>query len=243
MAIKRDAVSSFERQNTTPAKKDRTPKTKSATPTPKEKKGTSWGVIILLLFLFFPVGIWLAISKLHKETENFTKNGKNVFIIGIVFAACGIIYLTGGTDTIAAFLFFEALGAVMIWQGNSYKKLGQKYEKYHSVLVNSTDGSIDNMTSILGVNYDQAVADLNMMIGKGLFPDSYVNMDERTLVSPLLRRTFEPIAPDISNSQSDAADTPSASQVKTIKCPNCGGINTINIGDDNLCDYCGSPLE
>ena len=243
MAVKRDAVSSFERQASTPAKRLDTSKTRNTAPAPATKQGTSWGVIILLLVLFFPVGIGLAISKLHKEHENYAKNGKTVFIIGIVFAFLGIVALAGEGDTFASFLIFAGLGAVMIWQGLSYKKLGQTYEKYRSVLVNSADGSIDNMASILGVDYDQAVADLNEMIAKGLLPDSYVNKDDRSFVSPLLQKSFESFAPEIPYPQVGAAVTRSTPQVKTIKCPNCGGINTINIGDDNLCDFCGSPLE
>ena len=243
MAVKRDAVSSFERQASTPAKRPETSKTRNAAPATSTKQGASWGVIIVLLVLFFPVGIGMALSKLHKEPENFVKNGKNVFITGIVFAALGLVYLSGGKDTIAAFIIIGGLGAVMIWQGLSYKKLGQTYEKYRSVLVNSADGSIDNMASILGVNYDQAVADLSKMIAKGLLPDSYVNKDDRSFVSPMLQKTFGSFVPEISYPQGGATVTRSVPQVKTIKCPNCGGINTINIGDDNLCDFCGSPLE
>ena len=225
MAGKRDAASGYEWQSIA-----------------SEKQGASWGVIILLLVLFFPVGIGLALSKLHKESENFAVNGKNVLITGIVFAALGLLYLSAGKDAVPAFVVFGALGAIMIWQGHSYKKLGQTYQKYRRVLINSADGSIDNLASVLGVNYDRAVADLNRMIGKGLFPDSYVNDDERCFKSPLLQKGYVSFAPELSYPLGGADASRSVPRTKSVKCPNCGGINTINVGGDNLCDFCGSPL-
>ena len=255
MAVKRDAVSSFERQKSAPKRTAGTTSYSSPTTvssvssipsTPaKQKQGTSWGVIILLLVIFFPVGIGLAISKLHKEPENYEKNGKNVFIVGIVFAVLAFLYLVGGSDTTFAFVVFAIAGAAMIWQGLTYTKLAKNYEKYRSVLVNSTDGSIDNIAAALGLTYDQAVSDLGKLVAKGLLPDSYVSQEDRTFVSPLLQKSFNAYSSEIPYREETGTVRSSSqtSQVKTIKCPNCGGINTVNINFDNICDFCGSPLE
>ena len=43
-----------------------------------QKKSFSWGIIVLMLFLFFPVAIFMIIKKMTDEKFNYVKNGKSL---------------------------------------------------------------------------------------------------------------------------------------------------------------------
>ena len=43
-----------------------------------QKKSFSWGIIALMFFLFFPIGIWMLVKKMTDEKFNYIKNGKSL---------------------------------------------------------------------------------------------------------------------------------------------------------------------
>ena len=68
-----------------------------------QTKSFSWGIIVLMLFLFFPVGIYMLVKEVTSEKFYMAKNGKALKIIGwalIGFAAMYLLMsLSGELDT------------------------------------------------------------------------------------------------------------------------------------------------
>ena len=59
----------------------------------KEKKSTSWVIIIVVLIIFWPVGLFLLYRKITADKVAALKNSKVLNIMGWVFAALTIMYL------------------------------------------------------------------------------------------------------------------------------------------------------
>ena len=71
-------------------------------------RGASWSVVILLLFVFFPVGIFLLVRKVTLEIDSYTKNGTVMQTLGGVLLALGLMYT-----------FLGLTGAMVDQNGNS----------------------------------------------------------------------------------------------------------------------------
>lgn len=244
MANRHEVLSSFERNAAQePILRNRSTRRNDS----GAQKGASWTVIIIFLFLFFPVGVALMLVKLHKEKDHCVSNGKGTAIVGWVFFAFGIIYtiegLTGGLETrsggsIAGGVLMMLIlccggGIALVSHGGKYKKLGLAYAKYAAVIAESPDGSLDQIAASLPRTYDQTCSDLQELLNAGFFPGCYIDRNSRSFVSPAEKRGA-------------AAENRTANQKSSapavIKCPNCGGINAVT--DDRAeCEYCGSPLR
>ena len=98
-----------------------------------EAPPNSWSGIYLALFFFFPLGIWLSLSRLHRETDRYLSNGKRVAVIGWIFFGIGVIYYAifqgmlaeGYTDIESAVTFFGwiAIGGLAFMVGNIRKSV------------------------------------------------------------------------------------------------------------------------
>lgn len=211
----------------------------------KSHKIVPWSVIILLLFFFFPIGIVLILVKLHKDSENFITNGKGTAKVGWVFFGLGIIYLfmaLGEIGTKSNYVLMFAVGALccvggfaLVRHGNKYKNMGLKFARYFPCIANSRDGSLYRIASSSGILYDTVCSDIQSMINLGLLPDSYIDISSQRLISPLIKK-------DRYMDSFSYMEEATKKLKKTVKCPNCGGINQITC-DDNMCEFCGSPLE
>ena len=214
-----------------------------------QKKSFSWGIIILMIFLFFPVAIYMIVKKMSSEKFNMIKNGKSLKILGWVLIGFAIIYLilglTGelknedGSSIAGTLIVIELIlgvsGVLSLVKGKKYIKCGEKYSRYVSVVNASNDLLIDNIAAAIPTTYEKAAADLQAMIDAGYFMNAYVDLNRRELV---MHR----------NQQSNYTNTftvnPQNTGDKTTskKCPNCGATNTVIEGTACECEYCGSPL-
>ena len=214
-----------------------------------QKKSFSWGIIILMMFLFFPVAIYMIVKKMSSEKFNMIKNGKSLKILGWVLIGFAIIYLILGLTgelknedgssiagtLIVIELIFGVSGVLSLVKGKKYIKCGEKYNRYVSVVNASNDLLIDNIAAAIPTTYEKAAADLQAMIDAGYFMNAYVDLNRRELV---MHR----------NQQSNYTNTytvnPQNTGAKTMskKCPNCGATNTVIEGTACECEYCGSPL-
>lgn len=204
-----------------------------------------WLVIILLLFFFFPIGIVLMIIKLHKDSENFITNGNGTAIVGWVFLGLGVIYFfmgLGVKDTDSNYITMLAVGVIfcvggfaLVHHGNKYKNIGLKFARYFPCIANSKDGSLYRIASSSGISYDTVHGDIQSMINLGLLPESYIDNISKCLVSPLIKK-------DSYMGPLTYTEKPKKNLEKVVKCPNCGGVNTIT-DEGSVCEFCGSPLE
>ena len=224
----------------------------------KAKQGASWGAIVLLLVFFFYIGIPVMLNKLHKDKENMLANAKKTTTVGKVFFGIGCLYvlmgLTGsltaedGSSVLGMIIVMVALfcggGFAIIRHAKKYKNLGLLYERYRPVISGSPDGSLDDMAEVLCETFDETTQNIQSLIGASLLEDSYIDRARRILVSPLVASMHMSRPLHISISTNYPGKTKSATpEIRTIKCPNCGGVNNIAEGAANVCDFCGSPLE
>ena len=61
-----------------------------------QKKSFSWGIIALMFFLFFPIGIWMLVKKMTDEKFNYIKNGKSLKILAWILIGFAVMYLIMG---------------------------------------------------------------------------------------------------------------------------------------------------
>ncbi len=214
-----------------------------------QKKSFSWGIIILMLFLFFPIGIFMIAKKVSSEKFNMIKNGKSLKILGWILIGFAVMYLilgiTGELETedgssavggiIVAECFFGGFGALSLIKGKKYIACGEKYNRYVSVVNASNDLLIDNIAAAIPTTYENATADLQAMIDAGYFMNAYVDLNRRELV---MHRNQQ------NNYTNTYTPNPQNTSAKTVskKCPNCGATNTVTEGTTCECEYCGSPL-
>lgn len=224
----------------------------------KKEKGDPWSVIILLLIFLFFIGIPLMLSKLHKDKENMLSNAKKTSIVGWIFFGLGCFYLlmslTGnvvaedGSSIIGGTIMMVVIccggGYAIVRHAKKYKDMGLKYERYITVAASSPTGSLDDMAAAIGETFDDTSRNIQSLIDAGLLENSYIDQMQRCLVSPIVGSTCQTRRMQSSTNVNTAQPAKAAKpKVKTVKCPNCGGVNNVTEGAGNICEYCGSPLE
>lgn len=213
-----------------------------------QKKSFSWGIIALMFFLFFPVGIWMLVKKMTDEKFNYIKNGKSLKILAWILIGFAVIYLimgiTGeletedGASVIGGVIMMLVIsgggGAFALYKAHSYIKKGTKYNRYISIINSSNDTLIDNIAAAYPTSFEQAAKDLQSMLDDGYFMNAYVDLNRRELIMPPKAATV--------NVAVNQNTSPSYGQPTSVKCKNCGATNTVVPGTVNECEYCGSPL-
>lgn len=221
------------------------------------KKAAGWGAIIAALVFFFPAGIVMAGVKLSREKDNYSSNAKGNRIIGYVFIGLGIFYfimcLTGQTTEPATFgqaltglLIFAAIGSYPCYAGFKYGKIGQIYDKYMPLINESVDGSLDDIAAATGKNYDEVVSDIDVLIKAGCLKDIRIDTTNRVFTSDIMNMKKTAAAKKkimATESEIISRKEKGLLNYKTIKCPNCGATNNVVYGEENVCEFCGSPLE
>lgn len=217
-----------------------------------QKKSFSWGIIVLMLFLFFPVAIFMIIKKMTDEKFNYVKNGKSLKILGIVLLCFAGIYLIMGlTDgfqptedgssviggVIVCELIFGGCGALCLIKGMKHVKRGEKYNRYVSIINASNDLLIDNIAAAVPTTYDRATSDIQSMLDAGYFMNAYLDLNRRELIMAKAASQPNVVINNVYTNTNAADSVP-----RSVKCPNCGATNTIILGTKNECEYCGSPL-
>ena len=180
----------------------------------------------------------------------FTFKGTIVAIIGwfaIVIAALatlGFIFSGFDSDSIAdivgviiAIILLYLVGFLCLRYRKKCKTLNLLYKKYSPLLANRSDGSLDNMAAAAGMSYDTVKADIQKLIDTGCFPGYYIDVQRRSVVKPFFAMG------ESSAAQTSAFAMDRNAATRTVKCPNCGGINTVVVGSNSVCEYCGSPIK
>ena len=213
----------------------------------KGNTGPSWGVVILLLFIFWPVGLYLLIKKLTSDkTAAISSSGKGLKVTGIIliaFAALGFLgFITSaveqgaGSDDVGGIivlLFFAAGGVALLLKAKKLKKESESIKQYLAIIVNGNVRQLDTIASTTGKPYDVVYNDVKNMIDKGYLKNAYINENAREVVLP----SDAPVVP-ITVANVNATPV----QTKVVACPCCGANNTI-VGETGECEYCGSPLK
>lgn len=196
----------------------------------EKKKTMSWGWIIFWCIFFWPVGVYFLFKKLSSDKAATLQSSKKVSIIAYVLIGIGVISLAGSAQTepstSGVAVLFVIGGVWLFFVARKMKANGEKYKKYINLVINQKITDIDNIAASMGVNFEIARKDLQKMIDTGYFAGAFINVNTREimLVNP-------------------EANTKSQSQTRVVVCKSCGANNTISVGQSNVCEYCGSPLE
>ncbi len=90
-------------------------------------KSPSWVPVILLLILFWPVGLYLLYRKLAADTRIRGTKGKGLTVAGciiIIIGACSLFQLPQADTSVVtgAFTFFVVIGIIFILQAGKIKR-------------------------------------------------------------------------------------------------------------------------
>lgn len=194
----------------------------------------SWALVIFLLIIFWPVGVYFLIRKLSGDKKASLSSGRKMAIWGWIIAGMGIISWTslmedGFIDGTLGMLFFVSLGLILVYLGKKSLIIATKYKKYIDLIVNRRLRSIAAISSAIPVSHDSAIKDIKEMIDKGFFEDAYINYNLDEIVF----------------SEEDEADE----RVKkhrvdmiVVPCNGCGANNKVEKGRVEHCQYCGSLI-
>ncbi len=195
----------------------------------------SWPVIILVLCIFWPVGIFLIIKRISLDKKTAMRAEKLIGGIGIAsYCFAGVGFLTCftegfGSEDIGLILFFGIAGFVLCKLSQKIKRDAEDVKKYLSVIVNGNERQIDAIATSMGKSYDVTKNDIQKLINKGYLKNAYISEGTREIVLP-------------SNNTQEQVGTTINVTTKIASCPCCGANNTI-MGNVGECEYCGSPLK
>lgn len=212
-----------------------------------QKKSFSWGIIILMLFLFFPVAIFMIVKKMSDEKFNYIKNGKSLRCLGIVLISFAVIYMVMGLNgdvmsndrgtIIVIIIAFVVGGALSLFKGTEFINRGKKFNRYVSIINASSDLKIDSIARAVPTTYDNAIADIQVMLGAGYFKNAFIDTSRRELLMGRTQKNQGVVINNISN----PSEVSTICQNHSGKCSNCGATNSNN-EKSMECEYCGSPL-
>lgn len=201
--------------------------------TPTNKKSPSWLLVIFLLFIFWPVGIFFLVKKLSADKQASLTSGKKTVVWGwIIFSigalgSCGMLdqrTLDGASGT----LFFVFAGLALVFVGKMSAKKAVKFKKYIKLIVNEGLRSIPSIAAAIPATADEATEDIQEMIKKGFFMDAYINFSTNKLV---FIREENQVESNLMTSQ------------LIVSCNGCGANNKVASGQVSKCQYCGSLIS
>lgn len=210
----------------------------------------SWPIIILALWIFWPVGIFLIIKRVSIDKKASLVSGKIFGILGIImyvitgfFGLGVVICLTDMSDPsmVEVLPIFLVIAIIFGLGGFALQKVSRKIKreaedikKYLSVIVNGNERQIDAIASSIGKPYDVTKNDIQKLINKGYLKNAYINEGAREVVLP---------SNDVQVQTETSANVTSIGiATRVVACRCCGANNTIS-GEAGECEYCGSPLK
>lgn len=201
-----------------------------------------WPVIIIVLCVFWPVGILLIIGRVSVDKKAALSVGKLVGIAGgvsYVMAILGLVVcLSDGftSDDVIMILFFAIAGFALRKVAKKIVKDAEDVKQYLSIIVNGNVRQMDNIAATTGKSYEIVRSDIQKMIKKGYLKNAYINESTREVVLPN-SETSE--MKNVNNSNKIQAEK---IPTKIVACSCCGANNTI-AGEQGECEYCGSPIK
>ena len=185
----------------------------------------SWPVIIVLLFLFWPVGFYLIYKKVQTDKKTALTASKILNLLGTLFIVVGVITLIAVVG-----IFYLALGIILKKFSKKLINSAENVKKYLAIVINGNVRQLDGIAAAVGKPYDVVKKDLQKLIDDGYFKNAYINEANREIVLA---------QPTVNTEVNMRGNTGAAPRVVSCSC--CGANNTV-YGATGECEYCGSPL-
>ena len=208
----------------------------------------SWPVIILALFIFWPIAVFLIIKRVTTDRRTAMGAGKLIGGLGVLLYVCAAFCLLptifnggdsdlflGGAVMVA---FCGAAGFALKKVSKNIVKNANDVKQYLAVIVNGNMRQLDSIASAVGKPYDVVRKDIGRMIDQGYLKNAYINEGMRELVLPV----NTPAVPNMAYANPNPNVKAAPVQTRVVACPCCGANNTI-VGKLGECEYCGSPLS
>lgn len=183
-------------------------------------------VIVIAFLVFWPIGIYLLISRNTATKQGMFAGGLNfkqsATIAAILFAMALFCLFDSDIRSVSIIYIIGAV-ALLFYGKNNEKKIA-RYRKYIELVVNNNISGIDTIANACGINYDTCRNELATLISKGVFKNAVINDTLHTI--------------NISKN----AVSPN-SQVIMVTCSGCGASISLAKGTTCECDYCGNTLN
>jgi len=161
-------------------------------------------------------------------------------ILGGFFALLcliGSIALLSDSENSGAVFFcvLFLLSVLLLYRGIKRGKLIKLFKNYAIRLSSDPMRSIDLLAENTGTSVDVVRNNLQLMILKGYFKNTYIDLDQNCIVFTNDRATKT--APAV-----DSSITDSSIKLITVTCKGCGASNKIQRGSVGECEFCGSHI-
>lgn len=213
-----------------------------------EEVWCSWPVILVALYIFFPLGIYLIIKKQTLHRRNIFTIGQKTLSSAVSLIICGLVlylpniifYFVNDTNDLKVIVesnfykkvldvgnLFILLGIIVLIIAIYQKNKGKRYRKYISLVVNKEIEDLNMVSSKMQLSKSVVLKDLTTMIDKGYLENYDLDEDENRIfnVEREKRKREE-----------------KSKNTRVVQCPNCHANNKLNekIGK---CEFCNSYIE
>lgn len=190
----------------------------------------SWPVIIVLLFLFWPLGLYLLYKKAQTDKKTALTASKILNLLGTILIVVGVVTIIVGVG-----IFYLIAGIILKKFAKKLLNSAENVKKYLAIVINGNVRQLDSIASAVGKPYDTVKKDLQKLIDDGYFKNAYIDEAAREIV------LAQPSSVASNVNTYGSADA-SAVPPRVVSCPCCGANNTV-VGAMGECEYCGSPLS
>lgn len=198
----------------------------------------SWVNIVFWFIFFFPLGFVFLYIRWEEEKGKFYAKTKLLFWLGLVIGAFGILSLfisISEEDFLETFVidlcFFIVPGAICLYSSYKKNKKLKIYDKYMAYISTRKKIKIDGLCKNVNDNYENVTRTVEEMICNGIV-NGYLD-DEELILNKFKN---DDVQIDIQNDGKKV-------ETKIVKCRECGAKNTVIVGQQKECEYCGTILR
>ena len=186
----------------------------------------SWGLVIFMLVLFFPLGVYWMIIKTVNEKASYHLNGVTLNIIGAIYMLISflvsMIFVREDAEVIKVillpFAIIFAVGAAFVVYGFVLRAKGNKLDKYMNIITVEKITQTDRIAAMTNDSYSKTVKTIGILINEGFLENSYIYYRDREVI------------------------VPGISKKTAFKCPSCAGTTVLYSNEDRICEYCGGKI-
>lgn len=222
----------------------------------QSKKSFSWPAVVVMFFLFFPVGIWMLMRKVSVERDRAVPNGKGLRIFGgvlLFLAAVELILFASNsysvpegfsvTPVIIVMLLLIYGGFFFARKGTELLSNGERYNRYAAIIGEAPEMLISHIAVVSASDPQRVTEELQGLIDGGWFPGCHVDYEKQKFI---LDKAVKPVPVyPISVSAGNSVEVPEEEPPApvTVQCPHCGAISIVVPGEIRNCEYCGLPFS
>lgn len=222
----------------------------------------SWTVVVIMLILFWPVGLFLLFGKLANDrSASFGGGAGLIRFVGFILVAFGVIMLftlfSGDGEIVAGgimgAIIFGLPGLWLLKKGKKMRKTGDKNRTYINYIVNNKINDVSELARRMGVSQQQVIDDVNLMINNGMLGRARLNLSNGKIQfprpKPRPQTQTKPRPRPEQRPRPTQGHTPRPEprpvvtfEPKTIRCTACSANNFVE-SLPAQCEYCGTSLH